>query len=88
MLRSKRCLNVSQLLYRNDGGGESEIRIADHSASRIEKSIVRHTSERESAETLALLRNTVAREVLRVFLGQNPKKGYRSYVEGGCYVDC
>lgn len=44
------------------------IAVEDHSSSQTAKSVVWHTSEGDSAGTLALLQNDIGREVLQAFL--------------------
>lgn len=63
------CSGVSQLRSRNDDDGEDEITVKDRSPSQTGKSAVRSTSERDGADTLAMLKNDVVQEASRVFFG-------------------
>lgn len=71
--RWKRCSDVPQLLGINNGNGENKITTEDHSSPQTGEFAARHTSELDSAKTLALLQYNVAGEVVRAFLVYNPR---------------
>lgn len=67
-----------QLCCRNDEIERNEIEV-ERFLHQSEKSAVRHTSEGDSAKKLALLRSNVAKNLLRVSAGNNPKMDDKSY---------
>lgn len=65
MCRRQRYLDVSQLCYRNDDCEDDDLPVNDCRLSQNGKSAVRHFSERDCTEMLALLGNNAVIEVLR-----------------------
>lgn len=63
----RRCLDISQLYCTDDDCVDDDITVEDRSSSQTGKSVVRHTSEVDGAETFTLLQRMLQKKCYEYF---------------------